>query len=56
MFFNGLRVFRAYRFTSQLGFELPKNTLKLCRTYFNEAVKALPPERIRLELEKVVGI
>lgn len=35
---------------------MPRNVLKLCRTHFNDAVNSLPPERIRLELEKIVGI
>lgn len=51
-----LRIFRAYRFKSQLEFDMPKNVLKLCRTYFDQAVNSLPPERIRLELEKIVGL
>ena len=51
-----LRVMRAYRFSSQLGFEIPSKTLRLLRSNFNEAVSTLPPERIRLELEKIVGI
>lgn len=48
-----LRIFRAYRFTSQLGFEMDKKTLKACRTYFETACKTVSGQRILIEIEKM---
>lgn len=49
-----LRIMRVYRFSKTLGFEIDKNTLTLCRRYFSDMVQSIPPERIRLEIEKMV--
>ncbi len=48
-----LRVFRFYRFLSK-GFEADKKSLKACRQYFNLAYKNTTPERVRMELEKII--
>lgn len=50
-----LRVFRFYRFITK-GFTPEKNSLKACRNYFNEAYTSTTPERVRLEIEKMVGL
>lgn len=51
-----LRIFRAYRFASQLGFEIDKKTLKACRTYFETACKTISGQRILIEVEKMSKI
>ena len=51
--FQDLRVFRAYRFASQLGFELERKTLKACRTYFGTACSVVSGQRILIEIEKM---
>ena len=48
-----LRIFRAYRFASQLGFEIDKKTLKACRTYFDTACLTVSGQRILIEIEKM---
>lgn len=48
-----LRIFRAYRFSSQLGFELERKTLKACRTHFETACKTISGQRILIEVEKM---
>ena len=48
-----LRVFRFYRFLTK-GFTPDKRSLKACREYFNEAYSKTTPERVRVELEKMV--
>ena len=48
-----LRIFRAYRFASQLGFEIDKKTLKACRTYFGTACLTVSGQRILIEIEKM---
>lgn len=48
-----LRIFRAYRFASQLGFELERKTLKACRTNFETACKTISGQRILIEVEKM---
>ena len=48
-----LRIFRAYRFSSQLGFEIDKKTLKACRTYFGTACNVVSGQRILIEIEKM---
>lgn len=50
-----LRVFRFYRFISK-GFRPDNKSLKACRTKFNESVKTTTPERIRMEIEKMVAL
>ena len=47
------RIFRAYRFASQLGFELERKTLKACRTNFETACKTISGQRILIEVEKM---
>ena len=49
-----LRIMRCYRFSSQLDFEIEAKALKICRTYFPEMCARIPPERIRLEVEKML--
>jgi tRNA nucleotidyltransferase/poly(A) polymerase len=51
-----LRVFRAYRFSNNLKFEIAPQNLTTIRRLFNEAVTRTSPERIRIELEKMVGV
>ena len=48
-----LRIFRAYRFASQLNFEIDKKSLKACRTYFEDACKQVSSQRILIEVEKM---
>ena len=48
-----LRIFRAYRQASQLGFELESKTLKACRTHFETACKTVSAQRILVEVEKM---
>lgn len=49
-----LRIFRFYRFLSK-GFTPDKRSLKACREFFNEAYLKTTPERVRVEIEKMVG-
>lgn len=53
---DALRIFRLYRFSSQLNFTIETTALKYARRYFSEAYKKLSPERVRLELEKMANI
>lgn len=48
-----LRIFRFYRFLSK-GFTPDKRSLKACREYFNEAYLKTTPERVRVEIERIV--
>ena len=52
---DNLRVFRYYRFLAK-GFKPERNSIKACRRYFNEVYLKTTPERVRLELEKMVGL
>jgi len=49
-----LRVWRAYRFISK-GFEPDKKLIKAVREMYNEAHANTTPERIRGEIEKMIG-
>lgn len=49
-----LRVFRFYRFLAKLGFEGHPKSLRACREMFNEAYKNTTPERVRMEIERIV--
>ena len=51
-----LRIMRCYRFASSLGFTIEQKTLKNCRRYFSEMCEKIPPERIRLEVEKMSNV
>lgn len=51
-----LRIFRAYRFSSKLSFELEKKTLKACRTHFETACKTVSGQRILIEVEKMCNL
>lgn len=51
-----LRIMRVYRFASTLGFEIEKKTLTSCRKNFNDMKEKIPGERIKNEIEKMVGI
>lgn len=48
-----LRIFRFYRFLSK-GFTPDKRSLKACRELFNEAYGQTTPERVRMEVERIV--
>ena len=50
-----LRVWRFYRFI-QKGFTPAPKDLKSTRRLFNEVYKNIEPERVRLEIEKIVNI
>jgi poly(A) polymerase len=50
-----LRIYRFYRFVSK-GFKPEKKSLQACREHFNEGTKAVAPERIRAEIEKMIGL
>ncbi len=52
---DNLRVFRFYRFLTK-GFTPERNSLKACRRVFNDVYLNTTPERVRLELEKMVGL
>ena len=52
---DGLRVIRMYRFSALLGFEIDPIALKVARRHLDEIYRNLPPERVRLELEKLCG-
>lgn len=49
-----LRVFRFYRFLAKLGFEGHPKSLRACREMFNEAYENTTPERVRMEIERMV--
>ena len=51
-----LRIMRVYRFSSRLNFSIEKNVLRLCRKYFNDMYKMIPPDRIRNEIEKMTRL
>ncbi len=48
-----LRVFRFYRFATK-GFRPDPKSLRACRELFNEAYAKTTPERVRMELEKML--
>ena len=48
-----LRVFRFYRFATK-GFRPDQKSLRACRELFNEAYAKTTPERVRMELEKML--
>jgi poly(A) polymerase len=50
---DSLRILRAYRFASQLGFSIETKSLKACRTYFKTMCETIAPERMRVEIEKM---
>jgi len=49
-----LRVFRFYRFLATKNLIADPKSLKACRKLFNEAYLATTPERVRLELERLI--
>lgn len=49
-----LRVFRFYRFVATKNLIADSKSMKACRQYFNEAYLNTTPERVRLELERMV--
>lgn len=51
---DALRVFRFYRFLATKGLSADQKSLKACRQYFNEAYLNTTPERVRLELERLI--
>lgn len=48
-----LRIFRFYRFASK-GFKMESNSLKACREHFDTAVAKTAPERMRVEIERMI--
>ena len=50
-----LRLLRVYRFSAQLGFEIPEATINLIRRHRNRLPQA-SPERIRDELIKILNV
>jgi tRNA nucleotidyltransferase/poly(A) polymerase len=48
-----LRIFRFYRFATK-GFRPEPKSLRACRELFNEAYLKTTPERVRVELEKMI--
>jgi len=48
-----LRIFRFYRFLTK-GFIADRTSMKACREMFNEAYINTTPERVRMELEKML--
>lgn len=51
-----LRAFRFYRFLKTKGFTPDKKSLQACRNMFEESIKKTSSERIRNELENIVGV
>ena len=51
---DALRVFRFYRFLATKNLIADPKSMKACRQYFNEAYKVTTPERVRLELERMI--
>lgn len=49
-----LRVFRFYRFLATKNLSPDPKSLKACRGLFNEAYEKTTPERVRLELERLI--
>lgn len=49
-----LRGIRMYRFASKLGFDIEPIALRTVRRHFDFIIKETHPERIRLELEKLL--
>ena len=52
---DSLRVIRFYRFLSK-GFTADSKSLKAVRSYFDKALKQTTPERVRVEIEKMIGL
>lgn len=52
---DSLRSFRFYRFIAK-GFTPETKSLKAVRNLFEKCVKTTTPERMRVELEKIVGV
>ena len=50
-----LRLLRVYRFSAQLGFEIPESTIKFIRRHRNR-LPQVSPERIRDELIKILNV
>jgi len=54
---DSLRLFRFYRFLRKLpDFTPAPKDLKAVRTHFDKAYKVTTPERVRLEIERMVGL
>ena len=51
-----LRVMRFYRFIKKTGFEADKNSLKAVRKNFEKMLKETSPERIKNEIENMIGL
>lgn len=49
-----LRVFRFYRFLATKNLNPDVKSLKACRQFFDEAYKNTTPERVRLEMERLI--
>ena len=53
---DALRIVRFYRFIAKTGFSPDPKSLKACREMFTYLYEHVPPERVRVELEKMVGL
>ena len=51
---DALRVFRFYRFLATKDLTADPKSLRACRGQFNKAYEATTPERVRLELERLI--
>lgn len=49
-----LRIFRFYRFLSTTGLYPEDKSMRACREMFNEAYLKTTPERVRMEIERMV--
>lgn len=49
-----LRGIRLYRFAAKLNFDIDPIALRIVRRHFKEIIQGVNPERIRLELEKLL--
>lgn len=51
-----LRIFRFYRLLTCKELNPDPKSLKACRQFFDEAYRKTTPERVRLELERMIGL
>lgn len=51
-----LRIFRFYRFLAATGFTPETKSLKACRELFNEGYIKTTPDRVRLEIERMIKL
>lgn len=53
IFEDYLRIFRFYRFLAK-GFKPDHRSLRACREFFNKSYRQTAPERVRIEIEKMI--